>query len=337
MYHKVNSPSGGLLGQLRYRSYIVQLLLVTLLASLVTVYFLLGSISDPDSAKAASGGEPDALDKYLNQQFQFLGNGKSGNSKDPTAKEKQMIDQLSNSMMLNNQNSKCVLTRERINSTACKGELKETVEYRDVKGEKIYTKVTKCGDSMDNGRPWVMFLHGLNYNTRNWVEINMLRVTAKLGFNNIAVDLPSFGASNGTKVPTGLTKEQFLEELVTAAGLKDQKLIIVTPSMSGQFAVPYLKMKGTAPDTKLVGFVAAAPMATEVLKDFDLATIKTKTLVIYGVRDDNLGKKSEEVLSKIPNSKVVQVPNAGHPSYLDNTDAFMREMFKFFLCDILTA
>ena len=42
--------------------------------SLVAVYFLLGSLADPQS-KAEGTVEPDALDKYLNQQIQFLGAG----------------------------------------------------------------------------------------------------------------------------------------------------------------------------------------------------------------------------------------------------------------------
>ncbi|XP_075253206.1 uncharacterized protein LOC142345008 [Convolutriloba macropyga] len=452
-YSSQKTSGGSLFMQLRYRNYCLQITMLVLLACLVAVYFLLGSLADPQS-KAEGTVEPDALDKYLNQQIQFLGaGGQKSNMMDPTAKENETLSKLTNQMTytsdrkcrlskervnehacqqeivicftvfililcpdlyccearhdikkaqlsnmmdptakenetlskltnqmtytsdrkcrlskervnehacqqeisnmmdptakenetlskLTNQmtytsDRKCRLSKERVNEHACQQEIKDITGYQDILGMKVYTKLTQCGSgSKSIGRPWLLFLHGQHYHTRTWVEINMLRLTTKLGYNNLAIDLPGFGASNASKLSPSVTHVQFLDEVLKHMGIGDEKFVLVSPSMSGEYSIPYIKAKAKVADSKMVGFVAAAPVAVDQLKDFNTSTIKVRTLVIYGERDDNLGVKSAEVLSKLPNATVFKVPNAGHPSYLDNSEVFMREMFKFLLCDI---
>ena len=51
-----------------------------------------------------------------------------------------------------------------------------------------------------------------------------------------------------------------------------------------------------------------------------------------GERDNQLGKVSLDNLARLKHSTTFIVPDAGHPSYVDNTPVFTREMIKFLLC-----
>ena len=66
----------------------------------------------------------------------------------------------------------------------------EEKAYREIAGVNLFFITTECSDSLKNGKPWVIFLHGAKFSSQNWIDINFLRMTAKMGFNNIALDLP---------------------------------------------------------------------------------------------------------------------------------------------------
>ena len=165
-------------------------------------------------SKAASNETKDSdsedLDKYLNQQIAFLGQGvQKSNAVDPKAKEEETYKELSRTMTFNSE-LQCKLTEDKLKQYHCPkivcdvigkssnaigwddvGFQVQNTEFRQIGGvDKISTVVTKCEGGSNQDRPWVVFLHGKSYTTRNWIEINMLRLTAKFGFNNVAIDLP---------------------------------------------------------------------------------------------------------------------------------------------------
>eukprot|EP01025_Chloroclados_australasicus_P021587 TRINITY_DN22685_c0_g3_i2.p2 TRINITY_DN22685_c0_g3~~TRINITY_DN22685_c0_g3_i2.p2 ORF type:complete len:208 (-),score=20.48 TRINITY_DN22685_c0_g3_i2:507-1058(-) len=80
-----------------------------------------------------------------------------------------------------------------------------------------------------------LMLHGAKYNASTWkLETNSLDSLSQKGHRVVAVDVPGFGESKDTqfvvKVPE---RGQFLESLIQEIADKDEKVILVSPSMSG--------------------------------------------------------------------------------------------------------
>ncbi|XP_063721763.1 protein ABHD14A-like isoform X2 [Symsagittifera roscoffensis] len=203
---------------------------------------------------------------------------------------------------------------------------KEEKATEKIAGVDLFFISTECSDSLDNGKPWIIFLHGAKFSSKNWVDINLLRMTAKLGFNNIAIDLPGYGKTERSSA--AVDDSQFIEAVVRHFGFK--QYIVVSPSMSGQFSMPLLQKKLK----ELVGFVAVAPVNTALVIN-EAESIKTPTLVIVGDKDRTLGAESVDNLSKLKKSKVVKLADAGHACYLDKPEEFMSEFFQFLMCDVV--
>lgn len=201
----------------------------------------------------------------------------------------------------------------------------EEKAWREIAGVNLYFITTECSDSLKNGKPWVIFLHGAKYSSHNWIDVNLLRMTAKMGFNNIAIDLPGYGKTGSGGNP--VADSDFIEAVV--AHFQLDKYIVVSPSMSGKYSIPLLKKN----KPELKGFVAVAPGKTELIDD-NAQAIKTPTLIIVGENDKQLGTTSIEHLSKLKNNRVVKVPQAGHPCYLDQPKVFTRDFFEYLLCDV---
>ena len=90
------------------------------------MYFKLPSGDSLPDGRLEPSGEPDALDKYLNQQFQFLGvGGKQKNALDPKVKELEQYQQLVLSI-LHNSDANCRLTEFMIRNGSCKAGIVST-------------------------------------------------------------------------------------------------------------------------------------------------------------------------------------------------------------------
>jgi abhydrolase domain-containing protein 14 len=207
--------------------------------------------------------------------------------------------------------------------------LKSEIGNQAVGSASVYFVRTTCDNSVavNSQRPWVLFLHGAAFSVEEWIKIDSLQLTAKQGFNNVAVDMPGFGKSGAAKTD----QASFLKDLVAAFGMK--QVIVVSPSMSGRFSVPYLMRN----EPELVGYVAVAPGYTETFKNTEYQSIKTPTLIIIGEKDTGLGFTAIEHLSNLAAQRKHMVPNAGHPSYNDNPADFHQQLFHFFKCEFCDA
>lgn len=127
--------------------------------------------------------------------------------------------------------------------------------------------------------------------------------------------------------------------------IKANKTILVAPSMSGAFALPYAL---TYPD-KLAGLVLIAPTATDLVPQsklryevigscflkpklifiFIYRAFQVPTLLIYGSNDKKLGPKSQKYLKSIPNFQTIIFEGAGHAAYLDQPDRFHKVLYNF--------
>ncbi|XP_077986780.1 putative protein-lysine deacylase ABHD14B isoform X2 [Glandiceps talaboti] len=170
----------------------------------------------------------------------------------------------------------------------------------------------------------VLLLHGMKFASKTWVDLGTVQQLAKFGYRVIAVDLPGgFDISKSKDVKIEVSNEQFIQNLVKE--LKLEHSVIVSPSLSGQFAIPLLV---SHPEV-FRGFVPVAPVGTEKYKAADYQKIQVPTLIVYGEKDTSLGRTSLANLRNLPNHRVVMLEDANHPAYLDQPDKWHQSLYNF--------
>jgi abhydrolase domain-containing protein 14 len=165
----------------------------------------------------------------------------------------------------------------------------------------------------------VLLLHGAAFDSGTWKQLGTLAVLAGAGFRAVAVDLPGFGGSRGARADPG----HFLEQLLPALGL--DRPVIVSPSMSGRFSFPYL----LAHPGRVAGFVPVAPVGA-VEYAVRLRGSPVPALVVWGERDSVFPTSQARPLADaFVDSRVLVLPGARHPAYLDQPELFHRELVDF--------
>lgn len=169
-----------------------------------------------------------------------------------------------------------------------------------------------------SGAP-VLLLHGAAFDSGTWEKLGTLDVLAGAGFRAVAVDLPGFGKSKGARVDPG----RFLEKLLPALGLG--RPVIVSPSMSGSFSFPYL----LAHPEGAAGFVAVAPAGAVEYAE-RLRGSSVPALVVWGERDTVFPvSQAQPLANAFADARVLVLPGARHPAYLDQPELFHRELVAF--------
>jgi len=107
----------------------------------------------------------------------------------------------------------------------------------------------------------VLLLHGQSFSSQNWDDIGTLSLLASLGHRAVALDLPSYGKSQKEPVPDSKTSS-FLLSVVEKLDLKSS-LVIISPSMSGRFSLPFLVKH----PERVKGYIPVAPVNTEQFVD----------------------------------------------------------------------
>lgn len=107
--------------------------------------------------------------------------------------------------------------------------------------------------------------------------------------------------------------------------LQLNKTILVAPSMSGSFALPYVLTNAE----KIAGLVLVAPASSDILPQSKVRAFSVPTVLVYGSKDTSLGATSHRYLKSIPHFQAVVFENAGHAAYLDQPDRFHKLLFNF--------
>ncbi|XP_061203035.1 protein ABHD14A isoform X2 [Neopsephotus bourkii] len=174
------------------------------------------------------------------------------------------------------------------------------------------------------GRPDVLFLHGQAFTSKTWEALGTLALLAGEGYRAVAIDLPGYGDSPPTEtVATVQGRVAFLDHVLRELGM--QRPVLVSPSMSGRFVLPFLLAHGD----QLAGFVPIAPVGTQDYTAEQYRRVQTPTLIVYGDRDIRLGSQSLQSLRHLPGHRVAVVPDAGHACYLDKPQDFHRALLGF--------
>lgn len=170
----------------------------------------------------------------------------------------------------------------------------------------------------EDGRP-VLLLHGASFHSGTWDELGSLRVLAEHGLRVVALDLPGYGKSAPSAVPS----EEFLAELLPELGL--DRPVLVSPSMSGRFSFPLI-----ARHPELVGgFVPVAPAgAAQFLASPPVASVPA--LVVWGTADHVFPVDAAQPLADaLGGAELLLLEGARHPAYLDQPDVFHARLIEF--------
>jgi len=168
-----------------------------------------------------------------------------------------------------------------------------------------------------------LFLHGAAFSSKVWHDLGSLQLVAALGFKAFAIDLPGFCQTSDQMSSDRDSPVEYLTALFQV--LKLEQVILIVPSMSGRFGLPFL-----VKHPELVsGFVPVAPIATESVSQSQLQSLQVPTLSIIGENDARLGRISLNNLKVIPNFQNVVLKNAGHAAYLDEPEKFHNLLFNF--------
>jgi len=207
--------------------------------------------------------------------------------------------------------------------------VEDVVYYpEDVMGRTVAVHGLAARPSVQGSMPTVLLLHGQSYSAETWRELGTLELLAKEGFRAIALDLPSLQDLSGTSITT----DTFLWSL-TATYPSLKNIVVVSPSMSGSFAIPFLEYLvvtyGSAfrsPPT-IVGWVALAPVSVHTHAIL-FPSLDIPALLMFGENDEKF-RKAGSALLEIPNNDYFLVPNAGHACYRDNPEFFHSHLFDY--------
>ncbi|NWH86812.1 ABHEA protein, partial [Aegithalos caudatus] len=136
--------------------------------------------------------------------------------------------------------------------------------------------------------------------------------------------IPGYGDSPPVEMAvTAEGRRTFLERVFQELGM--QTPVLVSPSMSGRFSLPFL----LAHEDRLAGFVPIAPVGTKDYTAEQYRRVQTPTLILYGDRDTGLAPQALQNLQHLPEHRVAVLPGAGHACYLDKPEAFHQALLGF--------
>ena len=171
----------------------------------------------------------------------------------------------------------------------------------------------------------VVLLHGMRFSAATWDEAKLgtPEALARHGIGSTTVNLPGYGSSSAS---TTLKPAEFLSQALDQILEPGEKAVVVSPSMSGKYAVPLVVSH--AADAKLAGWVPVAPVGVRDGMGDSFAAVSLPALIVYG-SEDPMGVSSAPILGRMPLSTALVIEGGSHPAYLDAPETFNEALIAF--------
>ena len=130
----------------------------------------------------------------------------------------------------------------------------------------------------------ILLLHGAKFNSGTWESLGTLRIAASNGYRVFAIDLPGYGLST-IEAPEGFDPKPEIVLLEIIKTLNIHSAIVVSPSMSGRYSLPFLVSY-----SKLVR--AFIPIAPTIPPTWTVEQVPSSfpSLIVWG-QNDTLGTR----------------------------------------------
>lgn len=167
--------------------------------------------------------------------------------------------------------------------------------------------------------PVVILLHGASFSSATWQDLGTIETLVTAGYRVVSVDLPGFGHSEPTEIPT----TKWLWKFLTAVELS--RPIIVSPSMSGRFSFPL----ATEYPNEVAAMVFIAPVGVPRYLA-QMSAVTCPVLIVWGQNDRLIPlEQADQLADAVSHGQKRILPDAGHAAYVEKTDEFHAALLDF--------